>query len=162
MAYASKDLKIKVSGMIKDLAKNLGLKANVNISIQNYSKLSVNIKSCSIDLQQNIIETVESRIKKLENEGCYSIHEMDKLQNILNKNRNFVQCDEFPTGIEFSSNDPELCFSGVALEFIKGVLAAIKCEYYDKSDLHQGYIDCAYYWNLNIGKNKGGFLHKAQ
>lgn len=161
MAYASKELKAKVSEMIKDLAKKLGIKATVNISIKNYSKLDVNIKSCSVDLRQNILDTVQSRITQLEGQGCYPVFEMDQLQKVLNKNLKFVQCDEFPMSLEFDKSEPEKHFSGEALEFIKGVLAAIKCDYYNNSDYHTDYFDHAYYWSLSIGKNKGGFIHKV-
>lgn len=160
MAYASKELKEKVVSLIKDKAKEMNIKVELNVKIRNYSTLCVNIKGCSIDLKQNLIDTVSARIAELEESGCYSIFEMERLQKLLNENANKGVDYHENYGLSFDS-ELQKSFSGQALEFVKSVMDAIKCDYYDNSDPMTDYFDTAYYYDLSIGKNKNGLIVKS-
>lgn len=146
----SYNLKTKVLDLIKDHSKNLGINIRVTARIKDYSVLKVNIQSCSIDLKQNLIETVKD---KLEN-GRLIGTDREYLQNVLNT---IEQESETPQHIPFSLHKLNIMFSGKALELLEKVHAAIRCDYYCDSDVGRDYIDVAYYYDLTIGNNKAGF-----
>ena len=75
----SDNLKTKVLDLIKEQSKTLGINIRVTARIKDYSVLKVNIQSCSIDLKQNLIETVKD---KLEN-GRLIGTDREYLQNVL-------------------------------------------------------------------------------
>lgn len=160
MAYASKELKTKVMGLIKDIAKNCGVKLTASSKITNHSTLSVNISKCSIDLKANLIETLQKRIDDFDASGIYGVNEYNNVTNKLAKIKDQTTDDMEWSGLEFG-NDLEKYFSGEALTVVKAIQDAILCDHYDHSDTMTDYFDTAYYWNLNIGKNKGGFLQTA-
>lgn len=146
----SDTLKAKVLGLIKEQSKNLGIDIRVTASIKNYSVLKVNVQSCSIDLKQNLLETIK---EKLEN-GRLIGTDRDYLQRILNT---INQECETPSQIPFSVNKLNIMFSGKALELMEKLHAAIRCDYYCESDVGRDYFDVAYYYDLTIGNNKTGF-----
>lgn len=146
----SDNLKTKVLDLIKEQSKTLGINIRVTARIKDYSVLKVNIQSCSIDLKQNLIETVKD---KLEN-GRLIGTDREYLQNVLNT---IEQESETPQHIPFSLHKLNIMFSGKALELLEKVHAAIRCDYYNHSEVYQDYFDVAYYYDLSIGNNKAGF-----
>ena len=146
----SDNLKTKVLDLIKDHSKNLGINIRVTARIKDYSVLKVNIQSCSIDLKQNLIETVKD---KLEN-GRLIGTDREYLQNVLSV---VEQESETQQNVPFSLNKLNIMFSGKALKLLEKVHAAIRCDYYCDSDVGRDYIDVAYYYDLTIGNNKAGF-----
>lgn len=161
MAYASKELKQKVVSLIKEKAQEMKVKVDLNVKIRNYSTLCVNIKGCSIDLKQNLIDTITGRIAEMEASGCYGVFEMQRLEKFLNENTNRSGDYHETYGLSFDLNEPEKTFSGDALTLIKAVIDAIKCDYYDNSDPMTDYFNTAYYFDLSIGKNKNGLALKS-
>jgi len=157
MAYATKEDKAIILAKIKDAAKELGIKATVTCSIKNLSTFKVNIKSCSIDLCANLIETCENKIASLKESGCYGVREMEELETRLVRNINARTRKE---SLEFSQHNIEKCFSGQALEFMIKVRDAITFDYSDNSDVYRDYHDVSYYWDLDIGNNANGFIVK--
>lgn len=146
----SDNLKTKVLDLIKEQSKNLGINIRVTARIKDYSVLKVNIQSCSIDLKQNLIETVKD---KLEN-GRLIGTDREYLQNVLSV---VEQESETQQNVPFSLNKLNIMFSGKALKLLEKVHAAIRCDYYCDSDVGRDYIDVAYYYDLTIGNNKAGF-----
>ena len=55
-------LKSKVLGLIKQSATDLGVNLRVTARIKDYSALKVNIQSCSIDLKQNMLDTIKDKL----------------------------------------------------------------------------------------------------
>jgi len=161
MAYASKELKAKVLGLIKDHAKKSNIKLSVSAKITNCTTLSVNVSACSIDLKGNLIETLTARIKEMESSGIYGISEYEQLQKCLMANVNRCVDDMEFYGLEFSDSKLDQCFSGEALAFVQELKKAVLCDYHNNSDPYTDYFDHAYYWDFYIGKNKGGFIHKS-
>ena len=127
-----------------------GINIRVTARIKDYSVLKVNIQSCSIDLKQNLIETVKD---KLEN-GRLIGTDREYLQNVLSV---VEQESETQQNVPFSLNKLNIMFSGKALKLLEKVHAAIRCDYYCDSDVGRDYIDVAYYYDLTIGNNKAGF-----
>ena len=154
-------MQIAVISLIKEKTKDLKVKIELNVKVRNYSTLCVNIKGCSIDLKQNLIDTITGRIIEMEASGCYSVFEMQRLKKLLNENDNRSNEYHETYGLSFDLNEPEKTFSGDALDLIKGVIESIKCEYYDHSDPMTDYFNTAYYYDLSIGKNKNGLALKS-
>lgn len=157
MAYATKEDKAVIMAKIKDVAKELDIKATVSCRIVNLSTFKVNIKSCSIDLCENLITTCEEKIASLKESGCYGVREMEELETRLVRNINARTRKE---SLEFSHNNLEKCFSGKALEFMTKVRDSILFNYHDNSNVYTDYHDVAYYWDLDIGNNNDGFIVK--
>ena len=161
MAYATKELKTKVVNLIKDQAKAKDIKITLNAKIVHHSTLKVNISACSIDLRQNMIETLQNRMETMKKEGGYSVSEWNSLEKTLNENIN-ATIDKMETyGLGFNLHYLDRFFSGDALALIRDVIKSIKCDHYDNSDYASDYFDTAYYWALSIGKNKGGLVVKS-
>lgn len=146
----SDNLKIKILGLIKEYSKNLGISIRVTARIKDYSVLKVNIQSCSIDLKQNLIETIRD---KLEN-GRLTGTDREYLQNVIST---VEQDSENPQYVPCSLHKLNIMFSGKALELLEKVHTAIRCDYYCDSDVNRDYFDLAYYYDLTIGNNKSGF-----
>ena len=161
MTYASKELKTKVVGLIKDQAKAKDIKITLNTKIVNYSTLKVNISACSIDLRTNLIQTLNARLDSMKQSGCYGVNEYETLEKALADNTNRTDENIEYYGLSFSTNYLDRYFTGEALNLVEDILKSIKCDFYDNSNPMVDYFDTAYYWDLSIGKNKGGFVHKS-
>lgn len=163
MAYASKELKEKVINLIKDYADKNGIEVGLSAKISNYTRLSINIKSCSIDLSGNLFETLQNKIAQIKvdvDNGIYAeFSDLAKYEKLLNENNQKREEWEIQ-GLRFTEYDYKLCFSGQALDFVTHLFESIKCEYSDDSDHYRGYLDYAYYYDLHIGNNAGGFKVK--
>jgi len=161
MAYASQELKAKVIGLIKDYAKEAGVQLKINSKIHHHSSLKVNISACSIDLRANMIETLEKRLEAFKAEGNYSVSEFNSASKMLEKTKNMTAEYMETYGIGFNLHYLNHFFSGDALALIQGMIKAIKCDHYNHSDPTTDYFNVAYYWELTIGKNKGGLALKS-
>ena len=146
MAYASKELKVKVNAMIKAIAKDMGIKLGFSIKLENYSKIIVNIRSCSIDLAAEHRAYVEEKMSYYnENPHLKEGNRYDRIAHLHNK----LMRDE----IYFNKDKPADIFSGKALELLEKILAAVKCDHYDDSDAMRYYFDAAYYYDICIADN---------
>lgn len=150
MAYAPKELKVKVNNLIKAVAKEMNIKLGFSIKIENCSKISVNIRSCSIDLAKEHREYVESKMAYYNENShlkeCQDFERVDSLHNYLMR-------DE----IRFSKDNPNEIFSGKALVLMEKIRDAVKCDYYNDSDSMSDYFDIAYYYDISIGDSASGF-----
>lgn len=150
MAYASKELKVKVNNLIKAVAKEMDIKLGFSIKIENCSKISVNIRSCSIDLAKEHREYVEKKMAYYdENPRLKEGRSYDRIAHLSNK----LSRDE----IYFNKDDPAEIFSGKALELMEKIRDAVKCDYYNDSDAMRDYFDIAYYYDISIGESASGF-----
>lgn len=144
------DLKNKVTGLIASSCSALGVKLKFSARIQHCLTLIINIQSCSIDLKQNLIDTIKDKLVN----GRLLGTERECLERLLQENS---QESEQPSELAFSTYHLDKCFSGVALELMQKIYENIRCDYYDNSDPMRDYHDVAYYYRLTIGKNKKGF-----
>lgn len=150
MAYASKELKVKVNALIKEIAKEMGIKLGFSIKLENYSRIVVNIRSCSIDLAKEHREYIENKMAYYnENSHLKDGSKYDRIASIYNN----LMRDE----IRFSKDNPSEIFSGKALELLEKIRDAVKCEYYNNSDAMRDYFDVAYYYDISIGDSDSGF-----
>lgn len=163
MAYVSKELKAEIMADIKQASKDLGIKFVATSKVTNYSTITVNIKSCAVDLKANLIETLEERIRKIESREVphIGLEALNNLTEKLNQNREVRSEDDYFQGLYFNEDDYKNYFTGDALKVVEAVYKALTKNYYDKSDGMTDYYNTAYYYNLHIGDNKGGFIHKA-
>lgn len=146
MAYASKELKAKVNGLVKEIAKDMGIKLGFSIRIDGYSKLILNIRSCSIDLAKEHKEAVAEIV---ENPNKYCGREIDRA---ISYHNSLAYGD-----IRFSKDRPEEIFKGKALELMERIRDAVKVDFYDDSDAMRDYFACAYYYDIQIGGSEAGF-----
>lgn len=143
-------LKKKVLGLIQESSKNLGVKTNVTARIKDFMSLKVNIQSCSLDLKQNLIDTVKHQLEH----GRLLGTEREYLESVLCEAER--ETDE-PNHVHCSVHRLKKLFSGQSLELLEKIHSDIRCDYYCNSDVGRDYIDVAYYYDLTIGKNKTGF-----
>lgn len=162
MAYATQELKSKVLNLIKTNAKEQKIKIGINARIRHHSTLMVNINSCSIDLEQNLIDTLKATILKFKTEEFKTHYfEIEELEKTLKENQDYDTEHFNYGGLSFKEHNLDYYFSGEALDIVKNAFTAIKCEYVNKSDVMTDYFDISYYWHLTIGNNKDGFQLKA-
>ena len=150
MAYASKELKDKVNALIKEVAKEMNVKLGFSIKIENHSKISVNIRSCSIDLAKEHREFIEERYNYVIEHNLQEVPRYERIVQIKNYLDNYGE-------IRFSKDNPDEVFSGKALELMEKIRDAVKCEYYNDSDVMRDYFDIAYYYDIKIGDSASGF-----
>ena len=150
MAYASKELKDKVNALIKEVAKEMNVKLGFSIKIENHSKISVNIRSCSIDLAKEHREFIEERYNYVVEHNLQEVPRYERIVQIKNYLDNYGE-------IRFSKDNPDEVFSGKALELMEKIRDAVKCEYYNDSDVMRDYFDIAYYYDIKIGDSASGF-----
>lgn len=146
----SDNLKSKVMGLIKQSATDLGVNLRVTARIKDYSALKINIQSCSIDLRQNMLDTIKDKLVN----GCLLGSDREYLQRVLS---DLEQESEEPKSLPCSEYKIDKLFSGSALELMQKLYANIRCDYYCNSDAGRDYFDVAYYYSLTIGNNKAGF-----
>lgn len=158
MAYANQELKTKVLKLIKGYTKDKKINIKLNSKIIFHAELKVNISACSIDLRQNLIQTQKATLRKMERLGGYNCIERKVFENALNQNINICTERMELRGLAFNAECLDLYFSGDALELIRKVVESIKCNHYDNFGSPTDYYDAGYYWDLSIGKNKGGFI----
>lgn len=149
MAYAHKELKVKVNGLIKEIAKEMDIKLGFSIKIENHSKIIVNIRSCSIDLAKEHKEFLEKEVAYAVENNLQVLSKYDRLISL----KNALGWGD----IRFSKDNPSEVFSGKALELMEKIRDAVKCDYYNDSDSMRDYFDIAYYYDIRIGDSESGF-----
>lgn len=161
MAYASKELKAKVIDLIKTEAKAKDIKITLNTKIVHDMRLVVNVSACSIDLKQNLLDTLQATLDKLKAQATVGSLEIQSLERMLKANLSRSDAESADYGLDFNVQYLDRFFSGEALDLVRAVVKSIKCDYFNNSDLASDYFDVSYYWDLKIGKNKGGFKVKV-
>lgn len=165
MAYISKERKVEIKNRIDGLLKEKGFDRSVKFSmkIENYSKLVLNISACKVDLKENLMNRLNERKNELLNSGCYSVNELESIENYIGQNERIDVDSEWNRDLNFhyhSSNSKEdlgKFFSGEALEILWLIHEAVHVGWYNNSDAMIDYFDVDFYFDLNIGDNKGGF-----
>lgn len=155
MAYASKELKVKVLDKIKATAKEMGVEIKATAKILSGTTLVVNIQACSVDLQASNLETLEQKLQEksivgFDKEDIEFAYDRNKnfnpVQNIKYRGEGLVICRKL-----------ENCFSGQALEIMQMIEKEMNCDNYNKSDAKNDYYDYGYYTRIKLADNKGGF-----
>jgi hypothetical protein len=137
MAYISQEKKAKIAPKVKAICAKYGVKAT--LAIHHHSTLMLNIKSGTIDFIGN------------SNEVCSN----DTWQSGRGFRPNTSGYDRI-NPYHFKSH-----YSGVALNFLTEVYAAMMEGNHDNSDIQSDYFDVGWYVEVNIGKwNKAYDLQK--
>jgi hypothetical protein len=131
MAYFNQERKADKSPAIKAILKKYGVKGS--LAVRNHSTFVLNIKSGSIDFIENFIQTDMDKpyAKKMS---------QDQIEYIR-KNRSL---DVNPYWFQEH-------YSGVALDFLKEVFAAMNVGNHNNSDIQTDYFDVGWYVDVNIG-----------
>lgn len=161
MAYASQELKAKITKMVKAYCQEQGIKIKFSIKIRHHSELCLNIQACSIDLVQDCIQAMEQdkeRMIRLDN-----LSKNGFLAHLArNKAQNFGEYDGLKFHIASDSYDQERVgayFSKDTLIFMQKIKEIVMVDHYDNSDAMSDYFDTAYYFSIFIGQSKTGFKH---
>lgn len=126
MAYVSQALKAQLAPGIKAICKKYGVKAS--IAVRHHSTLVLNIKQGPIDF-------FSSYNKKMESIRSGNGYE-------------FVPETKH---IEVNEYHYDKHFSGVALEFVDEIVAAMNIGNHDRSNIQTDYFDVGFYTDINIG-----------
>lgn len=125
MAYVSQELKAKLAPKIKEVFKKYKLKGSIRV--RNHLALVVTIKESPIDFIGNY------NAKRLANPDAM---------------RYGSQATDY---IQVNPYHPSVQFSGVALEAIENIIAAMNDGNWDKSEIQYDYHDVGWYTDINIG-----------
>lgn len=128
MAYMNQDMKARIAGEVKTILKAYKIKGT--LSVRNHSTLVLNIKSGPIDFIANLNETCSK----------------DYYQTA----RGFTPVEN--GYIDVNPYHFERHFSGVALEFLTKIIAAMNDGNWDKSDIQTDYFNVGWYIDVNIGR----------
>jgi hypothetical protein len=127
MAYMSQERKAEIAPVVKAICKKYGVKAS--IAVRHHSTLVLNIKSGAIDF-------IESYING-------NPHKMtDEAANRVRKSGN----------IDVNPYWYQEHFTGVALDFMKEVFAAMNAGNHDHSDIQSDYFNVGWYVDVNVGR----------
>lgn len=128
MAYVSQDLKAKLAPTIKAVCKKYGIKAT--LAVRHHSTLVLNIKEGNIDFLGSFNKTCRKQPRYNE--------------------REFVPAKE---SIDVNTYWYHEHFDGVALDFLKEVICALRGpDFYDYTDIQVDYFNCSHYIDVNIGR----------
>lgn len=127
MAFVSQELKKKLSPKIKQICQKYGVKAS--LGVRNHRTLVLNIKQGGIDFIGNINATLAQRPSGHRNNG--------PAQGSIQINPYWYHEH----------------FSGIALDFLKEIVPAMKGpDYFDHSDAQTDYFHCSHYFDINVGR----------
>ncbi|MEG1299451.1 MAG: hypothetical protein RSC93_01915 [Erysipelotrichaceae bacterium] len=165
MAYVSKDRKVTIKNDIDGSLKEHGFgnKVKYSMKIEHYSTLVLNIKSCHVDLKENLLNRLNERKNELLESGCYGVREMEMIENYISKNEKIDVDSEWNRDLNFhyhskgSKEDLGKFFTGEALDVLWAIHEAVHKDWYDESDAMTDYFNVDFYFTLKIGDNKGGF-----
>jgi hypothetical protein len=127
MAYMSQERKAEIAPVVKAICKKYGVRAS--IAVRHHSTLVLNIKSGAIDF-------IESYING-------NPHKMT--EEAANRVRKSGSIDVNPYWYQEH-------FTGVALDFMKEVFAAMNAGNHDHSDIQSDYFNVGWYVDVNIGR----------
>ena len=126
MAFMNQEKKALLAPAIKAILKKYGVKGS--LAVDNYSSLVLNLKSGPIDFIKNYDETVSKRPG-----GTRQLMGDSKSLQV-----NTYWYDEQ--------------YSGVAKEFLREVITAMKVGNWNKSQIEVDYFDVGWYVNVNVGR----------
>jgi hypothetical protein len=116
--------KAVIAAKLKPVLKKYGVKGT--LSVRNHSSIVLNVKSGSIDFIENYLAD-----GKCQDESYV---------------RRYGSLDVNPYWFQDH-------FTGKAKDFLSEAFDALKgAGYYDNSDVQTDYFDCAYFYDINIGK----------
>lgn len=127
MAFMSQDKKALLAPAVKAILKKYGVKGSLAVS--NSTSLVLNIKSGPIDFIKNFNDTVCNR------PGGY--------RNIGGPVEKCIQVNTYWYDEQYS---------GVAKEFFREVITAMKVGNWNKSQIEIDYFDVGWYVNVNVGR----------
>jgi len=132
MAYMSQENKAKIAPKIKAILAKYKVKGS--LSVRNHSSLVLNLKSGSIDLIENYIET-----------DSKTFHGNKMSQDQIDYIRSKKSMDVNPYWFKEH-------FSGKSLDFLKEIFVAMNDGNWDKSDIQSDYFNVGWYVDVNVGK----------
>ena len=132
MAYMSQEKKAKIAPKVKAILAKYKIKGS--LSVRNHSSLVLNLKSGSIDLIENYIDT-----------DSKTFHGNKMSQDQIDYIRSKKSLDVNPYCFQEH-------FSGKSLEFLKEIFVAMNDGNWDKSDIQSDYFNVGWYVDVNVGK----------
>ena len=132
MAYMCQAKKAKIAPKIKAILAKYKVKGS--LSVRNHSSLVLNLKSGSIDLIENYIET-----------DSKTFHGNKMSQDQIDYIRSKKSLDVNPYWFKEH-------FTGKSLDFLKEIFVAMNDGNWDKSDIQSDYFNVGWYVDVNIGK----------
>ena len=132
MAYMSQEKKAKIAPKIKAILAKYKVKGS--LAVRNHSSLVLNLKSGSIDLIENYIDT-----------DSKTFHGNKMSQDQIDYIRSKKSMDVNPYWFKEH-------FSGKSLDFLKEIFVAMNDGNWDKSDIQSDYFNVGWYVDVNIGK----------
>ena len=132
MAYMSQEKKAKIAPKVKAILAKYKVKGS--LAVHNHSTLVLNLKSGSIDLIENYIET-----------DTKTFHGKKMSQDQIDYIRSKKSLDVNPYWFQEH-------FSGKSLDLLKEIFVAMNDGNWDKSDIQSDYFNVGWYVDVNIGK----------
>jgi hypothetical protein len=132
MAYMSQEKKAKIAPKVKAILAKYKVKGS--LAVRNHSSLVLNLKSGSIDLIENYIET-----------DSKTFHGNKMSQDQIDYIRSKKSLDVNPYWFKEH-------FTGKSLDFLKEIFVAMNDGNWDKSDIQSDYFNVGWYVDVNIGK----------
>jgi len=132
MAYMSQEKKAKIAPKVKAILAKYKVKGS--LSVRNHSSLVLNLKSGSIDLIENYIDT-----------DSKTFHGNKMSQDQIDYIRSKKSMDVNPYWFKEH-------FSGKSLDFLKEIFVAMNDGNWDKSDIQSDYFNVGWYVDVNVGK----------
>ena len=126
MAFMNQEKKALLAPAIKAILKKYGVKGS--LAVDNYSSLVLNIKSGPIDFIKNYDETVSKR--------------PGSTRQLMGDSKS----------LQVNTYWYDEQYSGVAKEFLREVITAMKVGNWNKSQIEVDYFDVGWYVNVNVGR----------
>jgi hypothetical protein len=126
MAFMNQEKKAHLAPAIKAILKKYGVKGSLAVS--NSSSLVLNLKSGPIDFIKNYDETVSKR--------------PGSTRQLMGDSKS----------LQVNTYWYDEQYSGVAKEFLREVITAMKVGNWNKSQIEVDYFDVGWYVNVNVGR----------
>jgi hypothetical protein len=128
----SQEKKAKIAPKVKAILAKYKVKGS--LAVRNHSSLVLNLKSGSIDLIENYIDT-----------DSKTFHGNKMSQDQIDYIRSKKSMDVNPYWFKEH-------FSGKSLDFLKEIFVAMNDGNWDKSDIQSDYFNVGWYVDVNVGK----------
>ena len=132
MAYVNQERKAKIQPVVKEILKKYGVKGRLGVN--NHSTLVLNITEGDIDFLGNYAE----------------VNNADRFP--ANKPNGYIDVNVY----HFSRH-----FTGVALNFLTEVYAAMMTGNHNNSQIEVDYFDVGWYVDINIGRWNKPYVFNA-
>jgi hypothetical protein len=126
MAFMNQEKKALLAPAVKAILKKYGVKGSLAVS--NSSSLVLNLKSGPIDFIKNYDETVSKR--------------PGSTRQLMGDSKS----------LQVNTYWYDEQYSGVAKEFLREVITAMKVGNWNKSQIEVDYFDVGWYVNVNVGR----------